>query len=140
MKKLNESPRAAAILLNRIRTPDGTILTSRHRHDFVTHVDKNGKTYGVDGGFDYLKRIGDLDYEEMSVTSHCKFELIRYAFEWGNRGILGDQPVRYVSLQNMNDAHINAILDTQTHISVAVRETFKQELKFRKKHGIKIAV
>lgn len=56
------------IIVNAICTPDGTVLLSATRHDFRTHVDANGKTYGVDGGTDYLKRIGDIgDCEEMSI-------------------------------------------------------------------------
>ena len=31
------------ILNSRLRTPDGTILESIHRHDYVTHTDANGK-------------------------------------------------------------------------------------------------
>ena len=31
------------ILNSRLRTPDGTILESGHRHDYVTHIDANGK-------------------------------------------------------------------------------------------------
>ena len=31
------------ILNSRLRTPDGTILESEHRHDYVTHTDANGK-------------------------------------------------------------------------------------------------
>ena len=29
------------LIKNSIRTPDGTVLTSRHRHDFKSHKDKN---------------------------------------------------------------------------------------------------
>ena len=56
------------IIYNAIKTPDGTIISSHHRHDFVTHKDKNGKTYGVDGGQSYLRRIGDIsDCKELSM-------------------------------------------------------------------------
>lgn len=64
------------IILNQIQTPDGTILTSHHRHDFVGHTDANGKFYAVDGGRDYLKRIGE-GYIELSIDDSAPFELIR---------------------------------------------------------------
>lgn len=54
------------ILKNAIKTPDGTIIESKHRHDFVSYTDKNGKYYAVDGGLDYLRRLGDNDYTELS--------------------------------------------------------------------------
>ena len=57
------------ITKNAIKTPDGTIIESKHRHDFVCHKDKNGNTYCVDGGLDYLKRIGPPDYTELSTDS-----------------------------------------------------------------------
>ena len=40
------------IILNRIQTPDGTVLTSYYRHDYKSYQDKNGETYIVDGGND----------------------------------------------------------------------------------------
>jgi len=33
------------IILNRIKTPDGTILTSYHRHDYIEYIDDNGLEY-----------------------------------------------------------------------------------------------
>ena len=38
------------LLANRWQTPDGTILWSKHRHDYVEHWDKNGEYYAIDGG------------------------------------------------------------------------------------------
>ena len=43
------------LLVNRIKTPDGTILQSKHRHDYQSYKDKNGETYILDGGIDYIK-------------------------------------------------------------------------------------
>ncbi len=54
------------LIRNAIQTPDGTILESRHIHDYVCHTDKNGHYYAVDGGLSYLKRIGLADYIELS--------------------------------------------------------------------------
>ena len=55
------------IVLNAIETPDGTVLVSRHRHDYREHTDANGSTYAVDGGSDYLKRSGPRNYAELSI-------------------------------------------------------------------------
>lgn len=44
------------IILNSIKTPDGTILVSRHRHDYVTYTDESRLEFSVDGGNEYLKR------------------------------------------------------------------------------------
>jgi hypothetical protein len=54
------------IILNRIRTPDGTILTSRFRNDYVSYTDENGIKYSIDGGLDYLKRQTLGEYEDLS--------------------------------------------------------------------------
>jgi len=70
----------AKLILNRIRTPDGTILTSYHRNDYVTHLDLNGARYAIDGGLDYLKRNLSLEYEELSVYDNASFEIVRLSF------------------------------------------------------------
>jgi hypothetical protein len=121
------------IVANRIRTPDGTILESMHRHDYVTYTDANGKEYMVDGGLDYLRRNvhDDAPYEELSVHTDDSHMLIREAFKWGTRGKDGKQPLTYVPLKFLTSEHIDAILETQTHISEHVRKIFIDELNFR---------
>jgi len=66
------------IVYNAIRTPDGTILESCHRHQYIQYTDKKTKKlYAVDGGLDYLKRIGSDDYQELSISVKAPFEKIR---------------------------------------------------------------
>jgi len=121
------------IVANRIRTPDGTILESMHRHDYVTYIDANGKEYMVDGGLEYLRRNvhDDAPYEELSVYTDAPHTEIREAFRWGTRGKDGKQPLKYVPLKDLTTEHINAILDTQSHIADYVRKIFIDELSFR---------
>lgn len=123
----------ARIVSNRIRTPDGTILESMHRHDYVTYVDANGKEYMVDGGLDYLRRNvhDDAPYEELSVYTDDLHIEIRNVFRWGTRGKDGRQPLTYVPLKDLTTEHIEAILDTQTHIQEHIRKIFLDELSFR---------
>lgn len=99
------------IILNRIQTPDGTILTSYNVHDFKTHEDKNGKTYGVDGGTQYLRRIGDTnDCIELSLYDNAPFETIRENFSRLNQGIDGRSIPKAVLLKDMDDEWLNAVI------------------------------
>lgn len=54
------------IILNSIKTPDGTILISKNEHDFVRYRDANGLNYAIDGGNLFLKRMCNGEYEELS--------------------------------------------------------------------------
>ena len=119
------------IVVNRIRTPDGTILESKHRHDYVTYVDKNGKEYMVDGGTDYLRRnvYEDAPYTELSVYSDAPHSVIREVFKWGTRGKDGKQPLKFVILKDMTTDHIEAILETQ-NLPGHMRKIFLDELDF----------
>jgi len=49
---------------NRLQTPDGKILESKHLHDYVEHRDANGNLYFLDGGLDYARcsAHGDENY------------------------------------------------------------------------------
>ena len=121
------------LLCNRIRTPDGTILESMHRHDYVCYTDANGKEYMVDGGLDYLRRNvhEDAPYEELSLYCNSDHEVIRECFKWGTRGLDGKQPLTWLVLKDMATDHIEAILETQTGLRDHIRQVFINELNFR---------
>lgn len=124
------------IVLNRIKTPDGTILISRHRHDYVTHIDANGETYMVDGGTDYLRRnVNTEPFEEQSIYTDEPHYKIRQGFYWGTRGKDSNQPVEFKPLKELDTAHIEAIIQTQSHLPGWRIEIFKAELAFRKKNS-----
>jgi len=129
------------LILNRIQTPDGTILTSHHRNDYVSHIDKNSKYYAVDGGLDYIKRVGAKDYEELSVATDAPFELIRHVFHRGGRGKDGMQPLTYVEMSRMSDNWLLACIKYNEERGAAkslASKLYKKEIAYRKKHKIKI--
>ena len=101
------------ILSNRMRTPDGTILESRHRHDYVTHLDKNGKEYMLDGGLDYVRSSANGDEWLLTIYTDYPHELIRLHAKWGTFGKNGDEPLKYVAIADMDPYHLRACLDTQ---------------------------
>ncbi|PSU43454.1 hypothetical protein C9J12_28145 [Photobacterium frigidiphilum] len=122
------------IVFNSIKTPDGTVLISRHQHDYVIYLDANGETYMVDGGTGYLKRnVNSEPFEELSIYSDAPHDEIRQGFYWGTRGKDGNQPVEFKPLKTLDTDHIEAIIQTQTNQPSWRIEIFKAELAFRKK-------
>lgn len=144
------------IILNSIQTPDGTVLISRHVHDYQTHLDKNGYTYGVDGGNEYLKRImptlevlpwyvrlwnkitgkkeDNRNYIDLSIMSDAPFEEIRTVYCRGGRGINGDEPLTWVPLCEMNDEWLKACITYNIKRKMGdsfANEMYKKELDFR---------
>lgn len=102
------------IVYNAIRTPDGTLLVSRHRHDYLTYKDQNGLTYMVDGGFAYLRRNHHPEgphAEELSVFIGDGFDKVRESFEWGAQRETG---LTYIKLCDLETDHIKAILASQS--------------------------
>ena len=72
------------LIRNAIRTPDGTVLESTHRHDYKTYTDKNGKTYMIDGGLDYVRCSNNGDEVFLTVTNKDPFILVREVFKRWN--------------------------------------------------------
>ena len=120
------------ILSSRMRTPDGTILESIHRHDYVTHMDANGKEYMLDGGCAYIRRSINGDEELLTVTTDDSHSVIREAVTWGTYGKNGDEPFKRVKLANMTDDHIAACIETQMATMLpALYEVMQNELEYR---------
>jgi len=102
----------SVIIRNSMRTPDGTEIVSKYRHDYVLHLDKNGKTYMVDGGNDYLRRSVSPDAEDTSVYWDANnHEQNASIMCWGTRGPNGDQPLQWKPVDSLDADHIEAILN-----------------------------
>lgn len=120
------------ILRNAIKTPDGTILVSRHRHDYQTHFDTvANEEYMVDGGLDYVRRtVNTIPAEDLTVTMSDSHVKRRNAFEWGTYGPNGDQALGYIKLKDMDSDHITACL-AMPSLRPDLRKLFKSELVYR---------
>ena len=123
-----------------LQTPDGTIIESRHRHDYVTHTDTvTGEEYMVDGGIDYCRQIvNKIPAKDLSVYLEDGIEAVREACTWGTYGKNGDQPHRLIKLSEMSNQHILACLDTQPRMHPHYREAFTMELEYRRQNGINV--
>lgn len=102
------------LLVNKIQCPDGTILESRHRHDYKEHTQEDGRIYIVDGGLSY-QRLGGTDKEfiNLAVFSDDPHEKIREHFKWGRcMGKDGNSiPLEFILLKDLDDGHIKALVD-----------------------------
>lgn len=129
------------ILVNKIQTPDGTILESKHRHDYVSHTDANGEYYMVDGGKDYLKRsINIIPAIDLTIEDDGTHELRRQHLTWGksyDKDMNRLPETIYIPIKDMTSDHIQAILDGGwTKNNPFYEELFKEELKFRIKESV----
>lgn len=122
------------IVYNAIRTPDGTILESKHVHDYVSHTDANGEYYFTDGGSEYLRRsINKISAEDLSLYSDAPFEQLREVIVRGSRGKSMDEPLKYVILKDIEDEHLQAIIDYEelNRPTNKYLTFYKQEKEFR---------
>jgi len=122
------------LLVNSIITPDGTVLTSRYRHDYVTHIDKNGEEYMVDGGLDYERcNINKIPAIDNYVYTDDPHELIRNKVAWGTYGKGGAENLHYVLLREMSTGHIKAVLEI-LNVLPRLRVALNNELTYRMEH------
>ena len=124
------------LVYNAIRTPDGTVLVSYNRHDYKTYIDANGHEYMVDGGLDYCRRnvVEEAPAEELTVHFSAGHDKVREVLSWGTRGISGHEPLRYVTLCDMDTDHIKAILLNYA-LSPKYKQSYETELALREKQN-----
>lgn len=149
------------IILNRIQTPDGTILTSYHVHDYQSHIDKNGHFYAVDGGLQYLKRSvpifkplstwenikknfgfrvreDNISAKDLSLHDNQSFEVIRKSLHWGvnmdkDKKLLPE--TKWTPICDLNTDHLRTLIKGGWG-SDWIREYFKQELEYRQEQHL----
>jgi len=128
------------ILRNALQTPDGTVLESKTRHDYVEYEDANGWVYVVDGGLDYIRRTVNKNApaKDLSLTEADPHFFLRDYVTWGTYGISGDQPLFYITIANMSDGHLQAVLDTQKNMYPQVRDLMKAEIVYREREKLEM--
>lgn len=140
---MQSNPHEQKIILNSIQTPDGTILISRHRHDFVSHTDANGLFYYIDGGNEY-RRICDhpsAPCTDLAIYGDAPFEIIREHYCRGGRGKDGLQPLTWVPLKEMNDEWLEACIQYNLERNLGMsfaNMMYVKEQDYRKENNITI--
>lgn len=118
------------LIQNALRCPDGTIISSIGRHDFVTHTQDDGRTYAVDGGLDYPRKLfSDKEYENLTVYDDDDHSRKRHIL-WGSYGINGDEDISLNPISDLSNEHLSAIIGGG-HGCFDVREIIADEIRFR---------
>jgi len=121
------------LILNRWLTPDNTELISRHRHNFVSHIDKVTKQeYFIDGGTSYC-RVSNPDGKmvDCCLYDDAPFERLRKALKWGTRGKSGKDKPKLIAISELTTDHIQAILENADMIHPKYKEVMEEELIHR---------
>lgn len=119
------------LLVNKIKTPDGTILESRSRYDYKEYQDANGKSYCIDGGLDYARMSYNGDEVDLSVKVGVAHFIAREVTTWGTFGKCGKLPLHYVKVADMETGHIEAVLGQQINVYEQIKKVMLDELEFR---------
>ena len=114
---------------------DGTILVSRHRHDYVTHTDSKGNFYMLDGGGSgYYRTSGEGLVQE--ITSNSDHSLIRDYFKW-TRNFDKDMnllpsPER-ILLKDLDQGHLEALVSYTSGRNYPdyIKKLFVDEVEYR---------
>lgn len=124
----------AYCLYNAIKTPDGTILWCENSNDYKSYKDTvSGETYMNDGmGKSIRRSVNIVPYEDLSIDIADDFEKVRTVKFWGSYGKDGKSPKKMMSLEEMEESHIEAILATQKQVyGTELEKIFLAEIKYR---------
>lgn len=120
-------------LCNKIRCPVcEEVIQSYHRHDFKFC---KCESVAVDGGADYLRRVSDGKWEELSVIDDENHETRRNNLVWGvnyTKEMVRLEVTEWRLIKDLNTEHINAILDGEYCKDPFYLEVFNNELEYRK--------
>ena len=86
----------------------GDVIISHSHHNYVTC---SCGSISTDGGNSYLHRSGIEWLEDQSVYADDDWELVQKNLYRGSRGKNGDQPLTWISLANMDDDYLLALLE-----------------------------
>ena len=114
-RKQNMPP---SLIYNAIKTPDGTILESAHRHDYKSYKDANGETYVI-------------DQISLAVYDDAPHIVQRTIITWGSYGINGDQPLKLIKVCDMDTSHLENVLLNVASIRPTIKKCMIAELKAR---------
>ncbi len=128
------------VIVSRIKTPDWTILESKHVHDYVAHMDANGELYFLDGGNEYMRTsINNESWEDWSIYSDYPYDIIRMFLKRGTFNTKGERI--WIPLCKMTDEHLKNIFTYNEQYGLSgnwFEEYIKKELEYRKAKGISI--
>tara|TARA_R110000796_G_scaffold8536_13_gene27931 strand:- start:2668 stop:3147 length:480 start_codon:yes stop_codon:yes gene_type:complete len=126
------------ILYSAIITPDLTLLASYNRHDIQIHSDSiTGKEYGIDGGNDYQRLIGDFaDTMSIIVRINDPISVLREITGRSGYGKNGDEEFRCSLLKDMSDEWVTNSIDYVD--DTEIKQLYVRELEYRKEKGIKV--
>jgi len=109
--EIPEQYKERELLVNKIQCPDGTILESRHRHDYREYKQEDGRFYMIDGGLHYSRRCGK-DYIDLCVYTDDPHDKIREHFAWGRNYDKNGKKLpqtEYILLKDLEDDHVKTL-------------------------------
>jgi len=116
------------LVYNALQLPNGEVIQSRHRYDFVWSTDR---TVAIDGGLEYQRLVGDFNTcTDISLYSDDPIELTREKVTWGTYGKDGKGPLTWVLVKDMDTEHLKAVIE-YPGVNPGIQEVMQKELIFR---------